>query len=112
MADLAEAYPDEDWLRPPADETAEAVVHEPWHALYWRAWDALRFERTYGAMGGQGPISWRALRDYARDLGLDDDDRDVFERLMRALDEEWLGWVAEQEAQRKRAQEQINARAR
>jgi hypothetical protein len=74
---------------------------EPWHALYWDAWDALRFDRFYGAFGGQGPVSYMTLRAYAEDNGIDGDDFRVFRQFFGVIDNEWLrreAAKAEQEA--------------
>lgn len=74
----------------PADFTPE-----PWHGLYFRAFDALRFDRFYGAMGGETPITYLARTRYADDLGLDGDDRDTFNLFLSAIDDEYLVWRAE-----------------
>jgi hypothetical protein len=67
-----------------------------WHSLYFNAFDALQFDRFYGALGGQGPISYRAIRDYAIDHGIDGADIVLFHAFMTALDAVYLDIVAKQ----------------
>lgn len=67
---------------------------QPWFDLYWHAWDALRFDRHYGAMGGEMPIPYQAISSFARDRGLSGDDFWTFHRLLTAIDAEWLDHVA------------------
>lgn len=101
----------QDWLEALADEpdAEEWVVKtafpegrfdfdpEPWHGLYWDAWNALRFDRTYGSMGGQGPIPYTVISAYAHDHGIAGEDFWLFRNFMSALDAEWLKHVAERE---------------
>lgn len=96
MARLAEEYPDEIDLPERDDEP----VSEPWHALYWRAFDALRFDRQYGALGGETPISYLAISRYAEDQGIGPDDIHLFRTFLAAVDAEWLAHVAEEEKRR------------
>jgi hypothetical protein len=56
--------------------------------MYFRAWQALRFDRQYGAMGGETPISYLALRRYAEVEGILD--WATFHRFMSAIDDEWM----------------------
>lgn len=72
------------------------VEFEEWHALYLNAWDALRHERPYGAMGGEGPIMYSAIRMYAADNGIEGTDLVIFRQIMSALDGEWLKFRGEQ----------------
>lgn len=81
---------------------AEAVPRRPreaepeiWHEFYRRAWDALRFDRQYGAMGGETPISFVALDAYARRYGIEGEAFDRFHQFMTAIDGAWLDHVAE-----------------
>jgi len=71
------------------------VQVEIWHDLYFRAFDALRFDRFYGAMGGEAPISFVAKSRYADDLGLFGEDRLMFQTFLSELDAEYLAWRAE-----------------
>lgn len=73
---------------------------QPWHGLYWRAWDDLRYDRQYGAFGGEAPISYTTIRDWARDHGIAGDEFHIFKTLFTALDDTWLDHVAEQMRQR------------
>mgnify|MGYP001366420030 CR=1 FL=1 len=93
---LAEENPAEAEFIKLADTSDEGEPEE-WHGLYWRAWEALRFDRQYGAMGGQTPISYLAISQYARDHGIIGSDFQTFHVLLTALDAEWLEYVAEQE---------------
>lgn len=73
----------------------EDAAPESWHSLYWDAWDVLRFDRQYGAMGGELPIPYMAISQYARDHGIVGDEFRVFRILLSAVDTEWLTHVAE-----------------
>lgn len=68
---------------------------EYWHDFYWQAWEALRFDRQYGAMGGEFPISFIAYDTYARRYGLEGEAFERFHAFMTAIDMEWLHHVAE-----------------
>ena len=46
-------------------------------------------------MGGASPISYVAISAYTADHGIVGADRKVFETLLRAIDDEWLAWMAE-----------------
>src|SRR5690606_24796255 len=67
---------------------------ELWHGLYWQAWEALRFDRFYGAFGGEGSISYMAIRAYAQDNGIVGDDFRRFHTFMTIIDMEWLKHAA------------------
>lgn len=71
----------------------EEAREEPWHDFYWQAWEALRFDRHYGAMGGQMPISFMALDAYARRYGIAGEAFDRFLVFMGVIDTEWLAHV-------------------
>jgi len=73
----------------------EGVEPEIWHGLYWDAWEALRFDRHYGAMGGYGPISYAVISQYAADHNITGADFRIFHRFMTAIDAEWLKSEAE-----------------
>ena len=51
-------------------------------------------------MGGESPISYQALSQYARDHGIAGDDHAMFVTLMSAIDAEYLAIVAERQKQR------------
>lgn len=67
-------------------------IDQPWHSLYFRAFEALRFDRTYGALGGASPIPYMARARYADDIGLIGDDRQMFMQLFTVVDDEFLDW--------------------
>lgn len=69
--------------------------NEAWHRLYWEAWETLRFDRHYGAMGGQGPIPYTTIRTYASDNGITGEDFGLFRTFMLVIDSEWLKYVTE-----------------
>lgn len=102
LAELALAHPDEAWLQ---QEAADDFDPRDWHDLYFRAFDALRCDRYYGAMGGEGPIYYTALSRYARDMGIDGLDLWYFNIFMNAIDGEWLSIRAEEiEASKSKSQ--------
>lgn len=61
---------------------------------YWRAWHTLSSDRPLGAMGGAGRIPWRSIRDYAEDWLFD---VDRLERMLKAMDEVYLSWLADEQ---------------
>lgn len=77
---------------PEAPDDAKA---EPWHEMYWRAWACLRYDRFYGAMGGESPISYMAISRFASDNEITEADFTFFHRLLSAMDDEWLAFVAQ-----------------
>ncbi|MFC7065010.1 hypothetical protein [Brucella rhizosphaerae] len=66
-----------------------------WYAYYIRAWQFLRYDRQYGAFGGESPISFQAIDIYARRYSIEGIAFDVFRALVSAVDAEWLNHVAE-----------------
>lgn len=62
----------------------------PWHDFYFRAFDAIRFDRQYGAMGGESPISYMVMSQYARDHGLTLEELEQFRRFIGVLDAVYL----------------------
>lgn len=70
--------------KPPAGAEPAA-----WHEFYWRAWQVLRFDRQYGAMGGETPISFIALDAYARRYSIEGEAFERFLTFMTAIDDEW-----------------------
>ncbi|WP_339085972.1 hypothetical protein [Hyphomicrobium sp. ghe19] len=71
-----------------------------WHDLYWRAWDALRYERTYGAFGGELPVSYLAISQYARDHDITGQDFHTFRSLFGVIDAAWLEEVARRQKEK------------
>jgi hypothetical protein len=99
LAKIAAEVPLE--LPPEAVPTRPAEARaEYWHDFYWRAWEALRFDRQYGAMGGESPISFLAYDSYARRYGIEGEAFDRFHAFMTAIDTEWLIHAAEKAKER------------
>lgn len=91
---------------PDSEEWVEKAIYpegrisfdaEPWHSLYWEAWETLRYDRTYGAMGGQGPIPYAVIRAYAADNGIVGEDFWLFRTFMSVIDTAWLKHVTERD---------------
>lgn len=102
--ELYSESPDEQWLRP-QQKDAEDYDPQPWHSIYFRAFDALQYDRFHGALGGEGPIYYTALSQWARDHGIEGAEFLDFEIFLNALDGEWLKWrreKADEEAKRKK----------
>lgn len=76
-------------------EAPEEARSEAWHGLYFRAWEDLRFDRFYGAMGGETPISYMAISRYGEDHSLQGEEFAQFKRLLQAIDAEWIEFVKE-----------------
>ena len=60
----------------------------PWNRFYWESFFELSTERQIGM--GAGPIPRSAIVAYAKESGIDGDRYDVFHRIIRALDAEYL----------------------
>ncbi|MFC3206111.1 phage tail assembly chaperone [Aquamicrobium soli] len=73
-------------MEEPPDEAEPAA----WHDLYWRAWEALRNDRQYGAFGGASAVPYMAIRQYALDHGIVGAEFETFRLLFKAIDTEWL----------------------
>lgn len=113
----------DDWLRQVAEEEGDAeylasLAVQPddaeipaWAATYWRAWHALKFDRQYGAFGGETPISFVAIDAYARRYGIRDVEFETFLAYLGALDTEYLQHVARREAEAKQAEDRQKERA-
>ncbi|MBN9255275.1 MULTISPECIES: hypothetical protein [unclassified Mesorhizobium] len=95
---LAADNPDVEWIQRAAYPAGDDYVEpEPWREFYFEAWEALRFDRVYGAFGGETPIGYVAISQYARDHGVTDDDFRLFRTFMRVIDDEWLVAADEQD---------------
>lgn len=57
---------------------------EPGLEFYLSAWEELGYDRPMGF--GVGPIPSASFRSYARDLGMDDDDAERFQFIVRKMD--------------------------
>lgn len=99
LAEQAIANPDLDYVQPVLEEEIE-FEPRPWHDLYFAAFDALRCDRFYGAMGGEGPIYYTALSRYASDNRITGTDLWLFNIFMNAVDGEWLAIRAEEDKRR------------
>lgn len=64
--------------------------------FYLKAFSELSTGRQIGAMGGVGPISWRDLRDFASEAGLEPDVAAGFYIVMRSMDDAYLEYQAEE----------------
>jgi hypothetical protein len=97
------AEPDaEDWvIRAAYPEGKIEFYPEPWHGLYWGAWDELRYDRQYlssmGGYAGETPLSYMAVRAYAEDHGITGPDLQLFKAFMSIIDDEWLKHVRDKE---------------
>ncbi|MCO5071143.1 MAG: hypothetical protein M9944_08055 [Rhizobiaceae bacterium] len=78
----------------------EDAEPEDWHDGIWRAWDVLRYDRPYLAMGGEMPVSFASISAYADRYGIAGQDFDEFLMLFRAIDDEWLAICVEREKER------------
>ncbi len=96
VAELADEFPDEVARGSVPVRPADAEPQE-WHPFYLRAWEALRYDRQYGAMGGHSPISFASIDAYARRYGVVDDAFDHLLVFVTAIDDEWLKIVAEKQ---------------
>lgn len=102
-----------DWLQRLADENPEEAAfieipegpedaqEEGWFLLYFRAWENLRFDRFYGALGGEMPISYMAISRYSEDHGITGEDFRWFLHFVQACDAEWIDFTLEKEKGRR-----------
>jgi hypothetical protein len=65
---------------------------------YWVAWHSLSSDRPMGAMGGAGRIPWSVIDRYAEKNLFDDTDQ--LARMLWAMDDVYLSWMAEQSKRR------------
>lgn len=70
----------------------DAVLPD-WAGIYWRGWHDLRFDRQYGAFGGESPISFTSIDRYAARFGIERAEFATFLALVTAMDEEYLAHV-------------------
>ncbi|MCW2195033.1 hypothetical protein AB7M45_007806 [Bradyrhizobium elkanii] len=80
-----------------------------WAGTYWRAWHALRFDRQYGAMGGQSPITFLSIDTYARRYDIRGVEFETFLAFVSAMDEEFLEHVQREADREKEAEESRKA---
>lgn len=82
----------------PADEDESFEIELlPGVEIYWLGWHDLRDDRQLGAMGGCSGIFYSAISQYAHDRGLSGQELQIFMVLIRAMDNEYIAWVSEQQ---------------
>lgn len=59
---------------------------EPWYSFLFEAFDALRYDRFYGAMGGESPISYMAMSRFAEDHEIRGEDFARFRLFIKIID--------------------------
>ena len=84
----------------PAPKPPPEATGPEWYGYYIRAWHFLRYDRQYGALGGESPISFQALDIYARRYHIDGVAFDMFRALVMAIDAEWLDHLHELQKQK------------
>lgn len=80
----------------------EAVLKEE-GLLYWRAFMTLKGDRPMGALGGAGRIPWSSINAYALRYGIDGEDFEHLVHMIDAMDDVFLGWLAERQEKGKTA---------
>lgn len=78
--------------REPVTPVPEVMDHL---TIYWEAWTDLRNDRFVDPNGWASPIYYVALSQYARDRGMTGPELTRFVTIMRAMDGEYLKWLAE-----------------
>lgn len=80
------------------------------YLFFWEAWHRLQYDRQYGAMGGESPISFVAIDRFAARHGIEGTEFAILEALVRAMDDEYLAYLDErrkaEEAERKARENQ------
>ncbi len=89
IARLAETEPEAAHLANAARKPDDAYLEEH-HMAAWNAFQTLRFDRQFGAMGGALPLSFTAIDTYARRYGIEGEAFDHLLILVRSLDAAWL----------------------
>lgn len=79
-----------------AESEEEEVELDPDLLVFWTAWHVLRFDRHYGAFGGQTPILFTAIDVYATRFGIDGEDFDTLLKMLHAMDAEYMIWLEEE----------------
>lgn len=92
LADVAEEEADAAPHLDDLDETEEEKLRDDL-GYFMDAWGALRYDRFYGAFGGESTILYISISAYARDHGIAGDDFHVFKILIREMDREYLEYV-------------------
>lgn len=68
-----------------------------WSGYVQHAWQELRDDRFYGAMGGMGRIYFAAINDYALRYEIVGSAFEDFKTFLRALDDEYIAHVSEKQ---------------
>jgi hypothetical protein len=68
--------------------------------MYWRAWHALRHDRTYGAFGDEYPITFAAMDCWGRRYDVTGSAFEILIQLIAEMDAEYLEWFAEKARER------------
>ncbi len=105
LRDLAEEEPAAAHLAGYSSRPDDAFVPE-WAATHWQAWHTLRFDRQYGAFGGQTPIAFVALDAYARRYLIEGTEFEVFISILTEMDDEYLQHAARVAKEEKEREEQ------
>lgn len=92
LADVAEEEADAAPHLDDLEETEEERLRDEL-GCFMDAWGALRYDRFYGAFGGESTILYSSISAYARDHGIAGDDFYVFKVLIREMDHEYLEYV-------------------
>ena len=79
--------------------------------MFWRGWHDLRFDRQYGAFGGQSQISFGSIDGYARRYGIAGVLFETFKAVVLEMDNEYLLHV-EREAEKASERNRTNAQDR
>jgi hypothetical protein len=77
--------------RPPEAEL------KPGLEMYWIAWNTLRGDRFFGAMGGVGRIYFTAIAAYADAVKLPPDELESFTRLIFDMDDVYVEFVTKKQ---------------
>ncbi len=78
-----------------------------WSGYLREAWEHLRNDRHWGAMGGAAGIYYSAISNYAHDHVLMGEEFAFFLKMIRALDDEYLSVMAKSD---KEEREKIESR--
>lgn len=93
---IAEEPEAEQYLTDELRRSLDEVDAPEWASIYLAAWSTLRDDRTVFPSGGVGGIHYSSISRYARDCGLSGADFRAFVFFVRALDSEYVNFIAEQ----------------
>lgn len=86
--------------REPPDWYLDQPEIVPGDEFYLSAFYELSTTRDTGF--GSGPIPWQHILAYSNSSGFEDDVRDAFIRIIRAMDRSYLAWVSEEDERKRR----------